>query len=61
MKQESEYEKCISCFEITNISKSTPIDQRLNYIEGAGQLCDPCKKRIYNLEKTMEEYNYKNG
>lgn len=41
-----EYEKCIDCGAKTNIPKDMHIDKRLNYIEGAGQLCNECAKKL---------------
>jgi len=37
-----ECEKCVCCGKDTPYSKSTPIDLRDYYIEGAGQLCRDC-------------------
>ena len=31
----------------TEYDKETHIDNRKNYIEGAGQMCQPCHQRIY--------------
>lgn len=36
------YETCISCGKITPVLKSTNINYRTGYIEGAGQLCHSC-------------------
>ena len=40
---EFEIEYCIVCGEETNYKKSDHVDQRINYIEGAGQLCSRCR------------------
>ena len=40
------FEHCIMCHKKLDILKSTPIDQRLYYIEGAGQLCKDCWEGI---------------
>jgi len=40
-------EICVCCGKDTNVLKSTHIDFRYNYAEGAGQLCDECFVRIY--------------
>ena len=40
---ESEIEYCIVCGEETKYKKSDHVDQRINYIEGAGQLCSRCR------------------
>lgn len=36
------YETCISCGKETNVLKSTHIDFRTGYVDGAGQLCWDC-------------------
>jgi len=42
-----EYEKCIMCGQTVPYLKSTHIDFRNGYIEGAGQLCKECyEKRV---------------
>ena len=37
-----EKDKCVFCGKETNYLFSTPISQRVCYIEGAGQLCQKC-------------------
>jgi len=49
--KESELEKCVSCWEKTDIRKDAQIDLRGYYVEGAGQLCKDCYIRIYSDEK----------
>jgi hypothetical protein len=39
---ESIYEQCIMCGKETIILKSTHVDFRYGYVEGAGQLCREC-------------------
>jgi hypothetical protein len=34
-----EYDKCVICGKDTPYTKDTHIDVRVNYVEGAGQLC----------------------
>jgi hypothetical protein len=36
------YEKCIMCSKETTILKTTHVDFRYGYVEGAGQLCREC-------------------
>lgn len=45
---EEEYDRCVDCKELTEYKKTTHIDQRAFYIEGAGQLCRKCYKKTYN-------------
>ena len=49
-KQKDEFdmfEKCIICGEETNTLKTTHIDYRYNYVEGAGQCCKECYDKVY--------------
>jgi len=48
MKTSEEKEKCVSCKKETPYTITTHIDQRKNYVEGAGQLCPGCYEEIYN-------------
>jgi hypothetical protein len=44
--QNDEYDKCIICGRETSYKRSTHIDLRVGYIEGAGQTCDgTCRKK----------------
>ena len=43
-----EKDKCVCCGKETEYYKDTHIDFREHYIEGSGQLCKECHKRIYN-------------
>lgn len=42
-----EKDKCIRCGHETPYKKSTHIDFRDHYVEGAGQLCVKCFNEIY--------------
>lgn len=35
-------DRCVLCWRLTDVPKSTPISQRKAYIQGAGQICDSC-------------------
>lgn len=39
-------EKCVVCKKQTNVPIDLHIDLRKNYVEGVGQLCDDCAKKI---------------
>ena len=41
-------DKCISCGTETVYEVSTHVDLRVNYVEGAGQLCQTCADKTYN-------------
>jgi len=43
-------DKCVSCGKDTIYERDTNIDSRNHYIEGSGQLCQRCYKRIYKEE-----------
>lgn len=45
-------EKCTLCGKIVNISTDTPIYYRSYYVDGSGQLCLKCYKKVYGNEKT---------
>jgi len=40
-----EYEVCVMCGDTVPYTKSTDIDRRVGYIEGAGQLCKDCYQK----------------
>lgn len=46
LRQQNGYDVCVVCGRETSYKRSTPIDMRIGYIEGAGQTCDgTCRKR----------------
>jgi len=45
----SDYEPCVMCGEATPYRKSDNIDIRMNYVEGAGQLCEGCYNNHTNI------------
>jgi len=52
--EEEEVELCVSCGKETKYKTSDHIDNRMGYIEGAGQLCSRCN---YN-EKFIKRMHY---
>ena len=36
------YDLCVHCRKVTRYTTETPIQSRMGYIEGAGQLCENC-------------------
>ena len=36
------YDLCIHCRKVTRYTTNTPVQLRMGYIEGAGQLCENC-------------------
>lgn len=53
-KIEKTEEECITCGNSTGVREDTHVDERLYYVEGAGQLCPNCYKTIYT-EKNKEQ------
>lgn len=43
----NEFEHCTKCNSITEVEKDTPIEERVMYVEGSGQLCKICYYEIY--------------
>lgn len=41
-------EKCVLCGKETNVPINLHIDERKNYVEGVGQLCDDCVIKLNN-------------
>lgn len=58
MKKEVESEICVLCKNITDIPKDMPINQRKNYVEGAGQLCSACYNKLYETGKDKGSGNW---
>ena len=46
LKNEIEYEVCISCGKVTDVPKTMVVQKRDNYIDGAGQVCRECGYRL---------------
>ena len=40
-------EKCVVCWDETPYDEDTHIDARSCYVEGGGQLCEPCWDKVY--------------
>ncbi len=46
-EENGEIEKCVICGADTPFKASTPLAQRIYYIDGAGQLCKRCYYEIF--------------
>ena len=46
VKNEIEYEVCISCGKVTDVPKTMVVQKRDNYFDGAGQVCRECGYRL---------------
>lgn len=46
MSKAIEYEICVSCGKLTGVPKNLIVQKREFYIEGAGQLCEKCGRRL---------------
>ncbi len=45
-KNDIKTDKCILCGSDSGIPLNTPIENRINYISGCGQLCESCSNKI---------------
>ena len=50
-----EKDKCTVCSDDSLYDKTMPIDLRLGYIKGSGQLCLECYDKIYNKGADNEQ------
>ena len=48
-------DKCTVCSDDSLYDKTMPIDLRLGYIKGSGQLCLECYDKIYNKGAKTEQ------
>lgn len=47
--EDDEYkDRCVLCKCVTKYSIDTPVQCRTCYIQGAGQLCKECYKKVYD-------------
>ena len=44
-------ELCVLCGKETEYSRQTPIQVRVGYVEGAGQLCPKCWLELYRKDR----------
>lgn len=42
------FDLCVNCKKETSYKTETPVEYRVNYIEGAGQLCEECGRKYEN-------------
>lgn len=47
MEKNNELDKCVMCHKETTEPKNKHVDLRINYVDGAGQLCDECYEKVY--------------
>ena len=53
----NEYDHCVLCGKETVYKRSTHVDMRVGYIEGAGQLCASCYSRGTEHGAIAVDYN----
>ena len=53
-RHETVYETCVLCGAETKIPVTTPIEEREDYIQGCGQLCTPCRRKIHSGSPYIE-------
>ena len=49
-------ELCIRCGQETPYDINFPVDQRLFYIDGSGQLCESCWKKLWLHARDVQKY-----
>lgn len=52
------YERCVLCGTITSIPVSMPIDQRVYYEVGLGQLCSDCAAKLQSDARQPNTLSY---
>ena len=50
LQEESDKDKCNLCNDDSLYDKVEPINERIGYIEGSGQLCLDCYDKVYSHE-----------
>ena len=53
-RKEIVYEKCVLCGAETKIPNTMPIEGREDYIQGCGQLCTSCRRKIHRGSPYIE-------
>ena len=48
-----EKELCVRCGKQTPYDQSTPVTVRRYFVEGTGQLCPDCSRRLYEREEDI--------
>lgn len=46
-------EYCVICGKETEYTRETPIDKRIGYVDGAGQLCRKCYMDTYQYKHNL--------
>ncbi|KKM13005.1 hypothetical protein SY88_00065 [Clostridiales bacterium PH28_bin88] len=46
-QRNTEFEYCVICWQKTRVRRNEPIETRVGYVEGVGQLCPRCMKDLY--------------
>ena len=47
--------RCVYCRNETEYDTCTPVDQRYRYIDGVGQLCDKCFRKIFRIPSVSRQ------
>jgi len=50
LQEESNKDKCNLCNDDSPYDKTEPINERIGYIEGSGQMCLDCYEKVYGHE-----------
>lgn len=54
-EDEKDTEQCVLCHKVTDYSLKFPIQNRMFYIEGCGQLCESCYYRVQRERYSVHE------
>ena len=50
LQEESDKDKCNLCNDASPYDRTEPINERVGYIEGSGQMCLDCYEKVYGHE-----------
>ena len=50
LQKDSDNDKCVICSDDSIYDMSEPINKRIGYIEGSGQMCLDCYEKVYGHE-----------
>ena len=53
-RKKTVYEKCVLCGAETKIPITMPIEEREDYVQGCGQLCAQCRRKLHRGSPYIE-------
>ena len=54
-KREQDFETCVICGRLTDVRRDTPVQERIGYEEGSGQLCARCYSELVDPARKREK------